>query len=203
MGAAPGRVTPNTNWAPPLPAGRAPRRRAQSGHTMLGVGHLRRATPLHAGLPTPGRAKEPRRGGCANRVFAPTGVSVRFRRCAACRWRGPWPGAPLRPDREHASRSLAVEVPYAGRPYRKLFPMPVGGDDRAIDGQHCEVKIRAVGLGAESVRRESGDRRSLPEKRVSQEGPDQVDHDVGDVAAFDHFAMRGAASGVGVQPGVV
>ena len=34
------------------------------------------------------RAREPRLGGCANRVLAPTGVSVRFRRCAACRWRG-------------------------------------------------------------------------------------------------------------------
>ena len=42
------------------------------------------------------------------------------------------------------------------------------GDDTAIGGQHCEVEVRAIGLGAESVRRESGDRRSLPEKRIFQ-----------------------------------
>ena len=128
MGTAPGRVMTTTRyWGPPLPAGREPRRLAQSGHTILGVGRLRRAAPFHGELPTPGRANGPRLGGCANRVCAPTGVSVRFRRCAACRWRGPWPGAPLAPEREPAPRGLSVELLYAGRAcplQRSGYPLP-------------------------------------------------------------------------------
>ena len=83
MGTALGRVMPNTKCSgSSLPAGRDPRRRAQSGHAISGVGQLRRAAPLHRELPAPGRANGPRLGGCAHRVLAPDGVSVRFRRCA-------------------------------------------------------------------------------------------------------------------------
>ena len=73
----------------------------------------------------------------------------------------------------------------------------------AIGGQHCKVEVRAIGLGAESVRHESGDRRSLPGKRIFQEGLDHADHAVGDFAAFDHFVTPGSDGVVGVQPGVV
>ncbi len=104
---------PNTKrWGPSLPSGRTPRRRAQSGHTILRVGRQQWAAPLHRELPTPGRANGTRLGGRANRVLAPVGVSVRFRRCAAARWRGPWPGAPLAPEGEPAPLSGRRSKPF-------------------------------------------------------------------------------------------
>ena len=67
------------------------------------------------------------------------------------------------------------------------------GDDRAINGQHSEVEVRAVGLGAEPVRRESGDRRARSGKRLAQDGPDQDEHVGGGFAAFGplHYAEIG------------
>ena len=115
MGTAPGRVRPNTKyWGLPfrLAAVRAVSR--NPGTRYWESATFYRAAPWHGALPTPGRAKEPRLGGCANRVFAPPGVSAGFRRCAACRWRGPWPGAPLPPEGQPAPRGLSVEVLYAG-----------------------------------------------------------------------------------------
>ena len=45
---------------------------------------------------------------------------------SACRCWVRWPGAPLAPDREPASRSLSVELPFAGRarPQHRLTRVP-------------------------------------------------------------------------------